>query len=301
MKTQSLLAFLSLVLIISSCKKPTDQPAPTPVPPPVVTPADNDPLLFGNPTNAKTNATFSDNYLMDQTFYKIAYSSSRAIPVWVGWHLQSEDIGSTPRQDDFRGDPKLPTNWYKVETSNYSGSLFDRGHNIPSADRTSSVAANSSTFLMTNIIPQAPMLNQGPWEGFEDYLRNTLVGTTKEAYIFSGNYGSGGYNSNNAFATYIDNGNITVPKKVWKVAVIMPKGNNDLSRLDTSATIVVIDMENDNRMWNNTTTGKNAWRTRSTTISVLEQNAAMNGLTLDFLSAVTNASVKTYLKAKRYN
>jgi endonuclease G, mitochondrial len=300
MKTQTLLAFLSFVIIASSCKKDKDDPAPTPVPPPVVNPADNDPLLFGNPTNATTNAAFPNNYLLNQVYYKTAYSSTRAIPVWVGWHLQSEDIGSTPRQDDFRGDPKLPTNWFKVETSNYSGSLFDRGHNIPSADRTSSVAANSSTFLMTNIIPQAPMLNQGPWEGLEDHIRNTLVGTTKEAYIFSGNYGVGGYNSNNVLANTIDNGNITVPNRIWKVAVIMPKGNNDLSRLDTAAIVLVVDMENDNRLWTNTSSGKTAWRTRITTIANLEQSSAANGVTLDFLTAV-NATVKTYLKAKRYN
>jgi endonuclease G, mitochondrial len=300
MKTQTLLAFLSFVIIASSCKKDKDDPAPTPGPPPVVNPADNDPLLFGNPTNATTNAAFPNNYLLNQVYYKTAYSSTRAIPVWVGWHLQSEDIGSTPRQDDFRGDPKLPTNWFKVETSNYSGSLFDRGHNIPSADRTSSVAANSSTFLMTNIIPQAPMLNQGPWEGLEDHIRNTLVGTTKEAYIFSGNYGVGGYNSNNVLANTIDNGNITVPNRIWKVAVIMPKGNNDLSRLDTAAIVLVVDMENDNRLWTNTSSGKTAWRTRITTIANLEQSSAANGVTLDFLTAV-NATVKTYLKAKRYN
>jgi endonuclease G len=300
MKTQTLLAFF-LIIFAASCKKPIDEPIVTPVPtPPVVVAGDNDPLLFGNPTNATTNAAFPNNYLLDQTFYKTAYSSTRAIPVWVGWHLQSEDIGSTPRQDDFRGDPKLPSNWYKVETSDYSGSLFDRGHNIPSADRTSSVAANSSTFLMTNIIPQAPMLNQGPWEGLEDHIRNTLVGTTKEAFIFMGNYGTGGYNSNNVLANTIDNGNITVPNRVWKIAVVMPKGNNDLSRLDTAATVVVVDMPNDNRMYTTNAAGKLAWRNHITTIATLEQNSAAAGQTLDFLTAV-NATVKTYLKAKRYN
>lgn len=52
-------------------------------------------------------------------------------------------------------DPALPEGWYKVTTSAYTGSGFDRGHNVPSADRTRTVADNSTTFLMTNIIPQA--------------------------------------------------------------------------------------------------------------------------------------------------
>jgi endonuclease G, mitochondrial len=296
MRTKLLLASFTLFLFITSCKKPvTDNTAP----PPVVA-GDNDPLLFGNPTNAKTNAALSENYLLDQTYYKTAYSSSRAIPVWVAWHLQSEDIGSTARQDDFRGDPKLPSNWFRVESFNYNSSYFDRGHNCPSADRTASIAANSSTFLMTNIIPQAPMLNQGPWEGLEDYIRNTLVGTTKEAYIFMGNYGTGGYNGNNIAASSIDNGTVTVPKQVWKIVILIPKGNSDLARLDTSAISLVVDMPNDNRLYSTSTSGKAAWRNYLTTISALEQNAAGYGLTLDFLSGV-NASVKAYLKAKKYN
>jgi endonuclease G, mitochondrial len=296
MKTKLLLALFALVLIGTSCKKDSNEPAPVPTP----TVTDNDPLLFGNPTDAKTNAALSENYLLDQTFYKTAYSSSRAIPVWVAWHLQSEDIGSTARQDDFRSDPKLPSNWYKAENFSYSGSYFDRGHNCPSADRTSSVAANSSTFLMTNMIPQAPMLNQGPWEGLEDYIRNTLVGSTKEAYIFMGNYGTGGVNGNNVAVNTIDNGAITVPKQVYKIAVILPKGSNDLTRLDTSAIVLVVNMPNDNHLYNTTSTGKAAWRNYLTTISAVEQGASGSGLTLNFLSGV-NATVKAYLKAKRYN
>lgn len=83
-------------------------------------------------------------------------------PNWVAWHLQSEDMGSAPRQDDFRSDNTLPSAWYRVVSTSYSGSGFDRGHNCPSADRTSTIAANSSTFYMTNMIPQAPTLNQVP-------------------------------------------------------------------------------------------------------------------------------------------
>jgi endonuclease G, mitochondrial len=296
MKTKLLLASFALILFATSCKKPV---AENPLPPQPAA-GDNDPLLFGNPTNAKTNAALSENYLLDETYYKTAYSSSRAIPVWVAWHLQSEDIGSAPRQDDFRSNPKLPSNWYKAENFSYSGSYFDRGHNCPSADRTSSVAANSSTFLMTNMIPQAPMLNQGPWEGLEDYIRNTLVGTTKEAYIFMGNYGTGGVNGNNIAVSSIDNGSITVPKQVWKIAIVMPKGNGDLSRLDTSAICLVVNMPNDNHLYSTSTSGKAAWRNYLTTISALEQNAAVSGLPIDFLSGV-NATVKAYLKAKQYH
>jgi endonuclease G, mitochondrial len=298
MKQTILLAFTALALVLSSCKKESTGTNPTPTPPVTPTqPADNDHILLGNPTNATTNAAIGSNYFKDNVYYKIAYNSARGIPVWVSWHLQSSDIGSTPRQDDFRPDA-LPSSYYAVTTSSYSNSGFDRGHNCPSGDRTSTVAANSSTFLMTNMIPQAPMLNQGPWEGLEDYTRNTLVGTANEAYIIMGNYGTGGRGSSGSY-NEIDNGNVTVPKMVWKVVVVIPKGSGDLARMDTTAKVVVVNMPNDNTLYSTTATGKNAWRNYITTINDLEAASATEGVTLSLLSSV-NATVRTYLKQKRY-
>jgi len=286
------------MLYIVSCKKNTEDiigPPPPPPPPPVGI-VDNDPLLLGNPTNAQTSVSLPENYLRNYDYYKIAYSQSRAIPVWVAWHLQSEDLGSSPRRDDFRTDAGLPAGWYQVQDYSYSGSGFDRGHNCPSADRTTSIPANSSTFLMTNMIPQSPRLNQGPWAGLEDYTR-TLVGSTKEAYIFMGNYGQGGYNTNNLFFATIDAGRITVPANIWKVIVLLPKGTNDLTRIDTSAIVLAVNMPNDNRLYS---TGGNAvWRNYITTISNLELQAGNNAVMLDLFKEVA-VNVKSYLKLKVY-
>lgn len=296
MRNSFLVFCCAALLAVTGCKKDSvADPNPPVTNPPVA--GDNDHILLGNPTNAQPNAGMGNNYFKDNIYYKIAYSSSRGIPVWVSWHLQSSDLGTTPRQDDFRPDA-LPAAWYAVTNASYSNSGFDRGHNCPSGDRTVSVAANSSTFLMTNIIPQAPKLNQGPWEGLEDYLRNDMVGSSNEAFIIMGNYGTGGTAATTVVNT-IDNGFVTVPKMVWKVAVIMPKGNNDLARIDTSAKVIAVNMPNDNNLYNTTVTGKNAWKNYIVSISQLEQAAASEGLTLDFLSSV-NATVKAYLKNKKF-
>jgi endonuclease G len=298
-KTRSLLIILtSFTLFIASCTKKADDTIPPPPPPVPGVPTDNDPILFGNPTNAQASPAFPENYLKENSYYKIAYSRSRAIPVWVAWHFQSEDRGSTPRQDDVRPDTQLPAGWYQVQSNSYSGSGLDRGHNCPSADRTATVAANSSTFLMTNMIPQAPKFNQGPWGGLEDYIRTT-VGTTKEAFVFMGNHGQGGYNSSNLFYTTINAGNVTVPAKVWKVVVIIPKGNNDLSRIDTAATIIAVNMPNDNRLYTIGGSGNNAWRNYITTITSLEQEANNNSVPLNLLQAI-NSTTSSYLKGKRF-
>jgi endonuclease G len=295
MKKRFLTFFLLISVLFSACNKNDDNNNNTNPNPPQ--PNDNDHILLGNPTNATSNAGNGNNYFKDNVYYKIAYSSSRGIPVWVSWHLQSSDVGSTPRQDDFRPD-NLPSSYYAVSSSSYNSSGFDRGHNCPSADRTSSVAANSSTFLMTNIIPQAPNFNQGPWEGLEDYIRNTLVGTNKEAFIVSGNYGTGGKNSSNTLTNTIDNGNVAVPQMMWKVAVIIPKGDNDLNRVDTSAIVLAVNMPNDNSLY--TTSNKTAWRNYIVKVSTLESASAAAGVNLNFLDKIPNTSVATYLKNKVY-
>jgi len=294
----SALWLLCTLIFIASCKKKADDTI-TPPPPPPVTTADNDPLLPGNPTQAQPLTSFPENYLKDNIYYKEAYSSSRGIPLWVAWHLESGDIGSTSRQDDFRGDTHLPVGWYQVQTSDYTGSNFDRGHNSPSADRTFSVSANSSTFLMTNIIPQAPNLNQGPWAELEDYTRNTLVGTGNEAFIFMGNTGSGGYNVNGLLHT-IAGGRVTVPAKIWKVILVIPKGTTDLARIHSNATVLVVNMPNNNTLYTTSGAGRNAWRNYITTINALEAEANGAGVPLNLLTNLAD-SIKPLLKSKIYN
>jgi endonuclease G len=204
---------------------------------------DNSNLLFGNPSGA--TSIDSNNFFIDQKYYAESYSSSRSIPNWVSWHLDSSNItNATGRLDNFAGFNGLPQSYYVVQSNSYSGSGFDRGHNCPSADRTSSSAANSATFLMTNMIPQAPRNNQQTWAGFENYLRTQVV-AGNEVYIIMGSYGSGGVGSNGV-ATTINGGKVTVPANVWKVALIIPEGNGDINRVTSAARIIAINTANIN-------------------------------------------------------
>jgi DNA/RNA endonuclease G (NUC1) len=195
---------------------------------------DEDPLLLGNPTNATPDIANENNYLMVRPQYQLSHNRSKATPNWVAWRLDSNWLGSTPRQDDFRPDPSLPAGWYQVLDTDYSGSGYDRGHMCPSGDRTNSVANNSATFLMTNFVPQLPANNQGPWEDFESYCR-TLAGQGNEIYIVSGPVGNVGT---------IAGGRIVVPQYTWKVALVLPNGTNDLQRITRSTRTIGIIVPN---------------------------------------------------------
>lgn len=193
-------------------------------------PAGEDHMLLGNPSNATPNVANENNYLMTKPQYSLSYNRSRATANWVSWRLDSTWIGTAPRQDDFRPDPALPAGWYQVMDADYSGSGYDRGHMVPSGDRTRSIPDNSSTFLMTNMVPQLAANNQGAWEDFETYLR-TLAAAGQEIYIVAGVAGNIGT---------IANGRIVVPQYTWKVALVLPNGNNDLQRIGKGTRTIAI-------------------------------------------------------------
>ncbi|RKR81370.1 endonuclease G [Mucilaginibacter gracilis] len=209
------------------------------------TTGDNTNMLLGNPSGATTSITTSyNNYLYDHTYYIQSYNKDKGEPNWTCWYVGPTSLGSTARQDDFRADTGLPSGWYEVGASSYSGSGFDRGHNCPSADRTSTVAANQATFLMDNMIPQAPNNNQQTWGNLEDYGRS-LVTAGNEIYVIMGTYGQGGTGSSGT-ATTVDGGHVVVPAHVWKIIVVIPNGNGDLSRITTSTRVIAVDTPNIN-------------------------------------------------------
>ena len=207
--------------------------------------SDDNNMLLGNPDNATPSVLDNLKFYLDQGYYSVSYNNESNKPNWVSWHLGASDIGSTQRQDDFRPNEGLPATWYHVSSESYTGSGFDRGHSCPSADRTSTIPANSSTFLMTNIFPQAPNNNQGPWAKLEDSCNRLVTSQGKEAYVVCGSYGVGG-TGNNGFLTAIDNDKITVPAFTWKVIVVLPNGSNDLSRITSSTRVIAVIMPNDN-------------------------------------------------------
>lgn len=246
-------------------------------------PGDNDNMLMGNPSNATSNVVNANNYLMIKPQYSLSYSNSKHTPNWISWHVTSTDLGSTARQDDFRADATLPSGWYQVGASEFSGSGFDRGHMCPSADRTSSVANNSATFLMTNMIPQAPNNNQITWANLENYTR-TLVNAGNEVYIISGPYGQGGTGSN-GYTTTVGN-SVVVPSQTWKIIVVLSNGNNDLSRVTTSTRVIAVLMPN------NQTVNSQAWGYYRVSVDQIE---ALTGY--DFLSNVSTG-IQSVIEAK---
>lgn len=114
----------------------------------------------------------------DDGRYTFMYDTLYKQSAWVAYMLTAEDAdgGNATRRDRFVPDPAVVERGYPTAvTSDYKGSGYDRGHLCPSADRTCSQAENDCTFYMSNISPQTPALNRGPWKALEEQVRQWAV------------------------------------------------------------------------------------------------------------------------------
>jgi len=277
--------FIAMSAILISCEKESIEPtaqSETTMKKASATQDNN--LAMGNPSGAVASTSYPNNYLMSKTQYTLSYNNSKKTCNWVSWHLSTAWLGSASRSDSFTPDASLPSSWTKVTTSDYSSSGFDRGHQCPSADRTTSTAYNAATFLMTNIIPQAPKNNQVTWEALEEYSR-TLVKSGYELYIISGPYGQGGTGSSGTKST-ISSKSIVVPSYTWKIIVVLPVGTSDVSRITSSTRVIAVWMPNTQ------TCSSQTWGYYRTTVDYIESKTGFN-----FLSNVST-TIQSAIESK---
>ena len=203
---------------------------------------------MGNPRAATTDPRDENNYLLRKTEYSLSYNNGTRLPNWVSWHLNASWIGGAERQNNFRPDPDLPKGWFKVFPADYSKSGFDRGHMCNSGDRTRDEQSNSATFLMTNMIPQAPQNNQQTWEQLETYSR-ALAHQGHELYVVSGPAGQGGTGKNGSMdKIVVKRGNqeaeIVVPAFTWKVILVLPQGMTSPKDVTADSPTIAVIMPN---------------------------------------------------------
>lgn len=130
--------------------------------------------------------------------FSLYYSMSDLVALWVAYPLNRGLIGSGSRTDNWGADPKFTNSEQAILYSAYRGG-YDRGHQLPSADRYNR-ADNIKTFYFTNMTPQVNAFNGQIWANLEGKVRGwasscdtlyvvtgcVVKGSTKKAYDNNG-------------------------------------------------------------------------------------------------------------------
>lgn len=105
--------------------------------------------------------------------YSYGWDKKALVAHWVAYPLCPLYLGSQKRTDEWDYDPNVPQSQQPVLFRGFGGGGYDRGHQLPSADRTCCREANEQTFYFTNMTPQRGLnFNQKIWASFETRVRD---------------------------------------------------------------------------------------------------------------------------------
>jgi DNA/RNA endonuclease G (NUC1) len=162
----------------------------------------------------KAYGYYSHSFSMNNEIYRnysFAWSQKDLVSVWVAYPLSKVYTdGYVGRTEKWAHDPVLGKDKSSNPGTGYAGD-YDRGHQLPSADRQSSRTANEQTFYGTNIAPQLNAHNTTIWKDLEDKVR-TVASTSDTVYVVTGCVVDGA----TEFSTDTDGKAITIPVAFFK-------------------------------------------------------------------------------------
>lgn len=163
--------------------------------------------------------------------YTYCFDTKNRAARWVAYPLHScYTTGSGNRNySKFCYDPEVDTKYQaNMGAGSYNG-WYDRGHQIPAADRKCSQEMMNQTFYATNMTPQQADFNQGKWGSLEGKVRNCICRDT--LFVVTGAHFEGTHNSSIASSTTDKSGNICPTPTFYYKALLRTKSGNTGKRI----------------------------------------------------------------------
>lgn len=146
-----------------------------------------DTMVFQGIPKATENSWKTFTRIFRNDAYMVGYSDFRSNPLWVVYKLtpSQKNAAHLKRPESFKSDWR---NLGLISTSDYTNSGYDRGHMAPNRAiaRLYGKKAQEETFLMTNISPQKPSLNQKLWQELEALEFEEFTQKFKQVWVYTG-------------------------------------------------------------------------------------------------------------------
>lgn len=148
--------------------------------------------------------------ILDNIAFVCGYSEKRKNPLWVAYRFD-KNMGKNDkkRPSNFRADSRTKS---KIKPNSYNKSGFDKGHMAPNSGIALRYGskAQEETFLMTNIVPQTPVLNRKIWSKLERY-ESMLANSHDNVWIITGPIFG-------AVRKFLKNG-VEIPEAFYKIII----------------------------------------------------------------------------------
>ena len=177
-----------------------DEPAPT-----------NQVFFAGAPERMGDPAP-EDIVVLHRGEFAIGWSPSLRHPVWAAYHVVKEARFDALKRPNFQKDRSVASS---PAANDYARSGYDRGHLVPNRAIVTRYGPDEQekTFLMTNIAPQRPALNRGPWRELEQRISDLWTARYGEIWVVVGSV------SPAATRTTLENAPIDVPERFYMLVV----------------------------------------------------------------------------------
>lgn len=176
-----------------------------------------DKFYFGKIEVANPKKAIADIQVLKRQGYWVGWSPTCGHPAYVLYTVpKSKVLEAPPERPAFMVDsdaPRCPS------PEDYTRSGYDRGHMAPNyliATRYGR-AAQYETFFMSNIVPQKPDLNRGPWQVLERIVADDLTQQDVELWVITGPVP--------AQKRSTLKGKVRIPKGFFKIVAMVKEGN----------------------------------------------------------------------------
>ena len=158
--------------------------------------------------------------------YTYCFDTQNRAALWVAYPLHScYTTGSGNRNNSkFGYDPTVDTKYQaNMGAGSYNG-WYDRGHQIPAADRKCSQQMMDQTFYATNMTPQQSDFNQSKWAVLEGNVRKCICRDT--LFVVTGAYFEGSHHSSIDSSTKDKSGNVCPTPTHYYKALLRTKSGS---------------------------------------------------------------------------